>query len=160
MKNYSRTLCSNDEVSRNFDASLAHNYESVADLLADLGEFDARRLYVPKAFDSMHAYCVEVKRMTPDAAFKHIRVARTARRFPAVFFAVADGRLHLSAVLLLTPHLTPDTVDELLAILTRNWPRGQLRRPRRKRTICPSGSRCRSRCLRVHGTSCAVPKHC
>src|SRR6266850_8052918 len=115
MKNYSRTLCSNDEVSRNFDASLAHNYESVADLLADLGEFDARRLYVPKAFDSMHAYCVEVKRMTPDAAFKHIRVARTARRFPAVFFAVADGRLHLSAVLLLTPHLTPDTVDELLA---------------------------------------------
>src|SRR6267142_7234170 len=115
MKSYSRSQFTNDEVSRNFDSSLAHNYESVADLLADLGEFDARRLYVPKAFDSMHAYCVEVKRMTPDAAFKHIRVARTARRFPAVFFAVADGRLHLSAVLLLTPHLTPDTVDELLA---------------------------------------------
>ena len=119
MKNYSRSKFSDDEVSLNFDASLAHNYESVADMLADLGEFDARRLYLPKAFDSMHAYCVEVKQMTPDAAFKHIRVARTARRFPAVFFAVADGRLHLSAVLLLTPHLTPDTADELLAAAAR-----------------------------------------
>src|SRR6266850_2274404 len=118
MKNYSRTLCSNDEVSRNFDASLAHNCESVADLLADLGEFDARRLYLPKGFDSMHAYCVEVKHMTPGSAYKRIRVARTARRLPAVFFAVAEGRLTLSAVLLLKPHLTPETADELLAAAT------------------------------------------
>ena len=52
--------------------------------------------------------------MSEDAAFKRIRAARTARRFPAIFAAVADGRLHLSAVVMLAPHLTEDTVDELL----------------------------------------------
>jgi len=87
-------------------------------MLADLGEFDARRLYLPKAYPSMHAYCVDVKHMTPGSAYKRIRVARTARRFPAVFFAVAEGRLHLSAVLVLKPYLTPETADELLAAAT------------------------------------------
>src|SRR6267142_4228404 len=115
MTKYSRSHCSNEAVSRNFDVSVARNCASTADMLADLGEFDARRLYLPKAYPSMHAYCVDVKHMTPGSAYKRIRVARTARRFPAVFFALADGRLHLSAVLLLTPHLTPDTADELLA---------------------------------------------
>src|SRR6266516_6691956 len=46
---------------------------------------------------------------------KHIRAARTARRFPVIFSAVADGRLHLSAVVLLTPHLTSANAAELVA---------------------------------------------
>ena len=45
----------------------------------------------------------------------HIRAARTARRFPVIFSAVADGRLHLSAVVLLTPHLTSANAAELVA---------------------------------------------
>ena len=118
MKNYSRTQCSNDAVDRNFDVSVARNCASMADLLADLGEFDARKRYLLRAYPSMHAYCVEAKHMTPGSAYKRIRVARTARRFPAVFFAVAEGRLTLSAVLLLKPHLTPETADELLAAAT------------------------------------------
>ena len=32
---------------------------------------------------------------------------------------LADGRLNLSAVMLLTPHLTPDTADELLSAAAR-----------------------------------------
>jgi hypothetical protein len=63
----------------------------------------------------MHVYCVRVLHLSEDAAYKRIRAARAARRFPAIFAAVADGRLHLAAVVLLAPHLTDEHVDELVA---------------------------------------------
>ncbi|MEO5989490.1 MAG: hypothetical protein ABIU54_13345 [Candidatus Eisenbacteria bacterium] len=53
--------------------------------------------------------------MSEDTAFKRIRVARMARRFPAILPAIADGRLHLGAVVLLAPHLTEHTAIDLLA---------------------------------------------
>jgi hypothetical protein len=102
-------------LSRELAASAAQDRTSTATLLAHLAEFDARRLYLPAAYPSMHAYCVHELHLSEDSAFKRIRVARTAREYPAVFTAVADGRLHLTAVVLLGPHLTPETADELLA---------------------------------------------
>jgi hypothetical protein len=86
-----------------------------AELLADLAEIDARRLYVPAGYPSMHAYCIQVLLLCEDAAAKRIHAARAAREFPAIFDAVADGRLHLSAVCLLASHLTAQNADELLA---------------------------------------------
>ena len=115
MTKYRRSHVEDDALSRKLKVCVAHNCESTADLLADLGEFDARKLYRREAHSSMFSYCVGELHCSEDSAYKRITAARVARRFPAVFFALADGRLHLSAVLLLTPHLTPDTADELLA---------------------------------------------
>ncbi|MEO5988183.1 MAG: hypothetical protein ABIU54_12235, partial [Candidatus Eisenbacteria bacterium] len=42
-------------------------------------------------------------------------VARMARRFPSILPAIADGRLHMGAVVLLAPHLTEHTAVDLLA---------------------------------------------
>lgn len=89
--------------------------EATAELLLFLGEFEARRLYVPAAFSSMQEYCVEVLRLSEDAAKKRLQVARVARRFPLVLDAVADGRLHLSAVVMLATRLTPENVEALVA---------------------------------------------
>ena len=50
---------------------------------------------------------------------EHIEAARAARQFPAIFDAVAEGRLELSAVIRLAPHLTPETADDLLAAAAR-----------------------------------------
>jgi 5-methylcytosine-specific restriction endonuclease McrA len=63
----------------------------------------------------MHAYCVEKLRLSEDAAYKRIRAARAARRFPSLFEAVAEGRLHLAAVCLIAGHLTPENAGELIA---------------------------------------------
>jgi 5-methylcytosine-specific restriction endonuclease McrA len=52
--------------------------------------------------------------MSEETAFRRIRVARTARRFPAIFPALEDGRLNITAVLLLTPYLTQATAKDLL----------------------------------------------
>ena len=53
--------------------------------------------------------------MSEDQAFKRIRAARAMRMFPVVGAAVAEGRLHLTAVVRLAPHLTADKVDALVA---------------------------------------------
>ncbi|MBI5710764.1 MAG: hypothetical protein HZC42_10740 [Candidatus Eisenbacteria bacterium] len=66
----------------------------------------------------MFSYCVHELHFSEDAACKRIRAARTARQFPALFAMLAEGRLHVSAVVLLAPHLTPENADELLAAAT------------------------------------------
>src|SRR6187549_2097249 len=86
-----------------------------AAVLLHLGEVEARRLYLPAACPSMFVYCTRVLGMSEDQAFKRIRAARAVRRYPVVGAAVAEGRLHLSGVVLLAPHLTDDNVEELVA---------------------------------------------
>ncbi len=86
----------------------------LADLLAHLAELDRRRLYADAGFDSMHAFCVRKLGMSDQAAFKRVRVARTARRFPAIFDAIAQRRLHLSGLVVLCPHLTDANHSDLL----------------------------------------------
>jgi len=77
----------------------------LAELLAHLGEVDARRLYAPRACSSMHRYCVERLGMSGGAAYKRIAVARAGREFPFLLEVIGAGRLHLSGAVLLVPHL-------------------------------------------------------
>ena len=83
-------------------------------LLAHIGSYDARKLYVPEAYPTMRAFLVGEMKLTEDRASKRIQAARTARDFPVIFEMLADGRLHLTAVVLLSPHLKPENVEELL----------------------------------------------
>jgi hypothetical protein len=97
------------------DHLAARDRATTAELIAHIGEVDERRLHRAGAHPSMHAYCVAELHMSSDTAFRRIHVARAARRFPAIFPALADGRLNCTTVLLLAPHLTPENADELLA---------------------------------------------
>lgn len=115
MNAYSLSHLSDFLLLRGLSELVAHDRATTAALLAHIAEVDARKLYVPAAHSSMYAYCVHELRLSEEAAFKRIHAARTARRFPAIFRAVADGRLHLSSVIMLAPHLTEDTANELLA---------------------------------------------
>jgi hypothetical protein len=92
---------------------------ATAELLAHIAEVDQRRLYVPAGYPSMYAYCVQELHLSEQAAYKRIQVGRAARHFPAIFEAIAEGRLHLSAVVLLAPHLTVDNAADLIASGTR-----------------------------------------
>ena len=88
---------------------------NTAETLVYIAVADERKLYLPAAYPSMYQYCLGELHMSEDAAAKRIHAARAARRFPAIFDAVAEGRLNLSAVVLLAPHLARETSDELLA---------------------------------------------
>ena len=118
MKNYSFAHLANHSVLREYDAIESRENADTATALALLGEIDARRLYVPAGYASMYMYCLGARHMSEDRAYKRIRVARAAREFPVIYDAIAEGRVHLSALFLLAPYLTPDTVDALLAAAT------------------------------------------
>lgn len=92
---------------------------TTVELLLHIAEFDRRRLYAPAGFPSMHGYCVGRLRMSDDVAFKRIRVARAALRFPSIQEAIGDGRLNVSGVVLLAPHLKALTRREGEALLAQ-----------------------------------------
>src|SRR5262245_60211206 len=85
-----------------------------ADLLAHLGEVDARRLYLDEGCSSMFVYCQRVLHFAEGVAYKRIQAARAARRFPEVLEAVRGGELHLTAVGLLAPKLTTSNCADLI----------------------------------------------
>ena len=87
-------------------------------MLAHLAEIDSRKLYRPAGYPSMAAYCLYKKHMAEDTACKRITAARAGLQFPAIFEFLADARLHLSAVVMLAPHLTAGNVGERLKSAT------------------------------------------
>jgi len=92
-------------------------------LIAYLAEIDLRKLYAGAGYPSMHSYCVEALQLSEDAASRRILAARTARRFPVLFEGLAEGRLHLTGVCLLAPHLTQENAADLIRAATRKGKR-------------------------------------
>jgi 5-methylcytosine-specific restriction endonuclease McrA len=118
MRAYSLTHLSDDVLLRELAGFLARDRVTTAALLARIAEVDQRRLHVPAGYPTMFAHCVGGLHLSEDATDKRIQAARAARRFPVLFAALADGRLHQTAIRLLAPHLTAENVDELVAAAT------------------------------------------
>jgi len=114
MSKYSLTHLPDGTLLQDLIALVTRERTNTAELLAHLAEVDTRRLYLPAGYPSMHAYCERELRLSEDAANKRIRAARKAREIPALFAAIADGRLNLSGVILLASHLTPDNAEALI----------------------------------------------
>src|SRR5262245_41213967 len=99
---------------RRLDDLVADERTTTAELVACIAEVEKRQLYRDEGYDSMHAYCVQVLHLSDDAAFKRIGAARAALDFPQILDALTEGRLHLTAVVLLAPRLRPENAEELL----------------------------------------------
>jgi len=93
---------------------LRQSRHTEADLVAHIGEVDARRLYAREASPSMFAYCTEVLHLSEAEAYLRITVARASRQRPVLLDHLAEGRLHLSAIAKLAPHLTPENEAAVL----------------------------------------------
>jgi hypothetical protein len=85
-----------------------------AALVAHIGEVDRRRLYARAPAPSMFAYCTAILHLSDAEAYLRIAAARAARQHPLLLTMLGDGRLHLSAVAKLAPHLTLENRDTLL----------------------------------------------
>ena len=101
-------------LSRGLATSFARESEPLATTLAHIAEFQARKLYLPAAYPNMHAYLLGEFHLSEDEAWKRIQAARAAHRFTAIYDMVSQSRLHLTAVVLLAPHLTDENAAELL----------------------------------------------
>ena len=106
---------SDDEILRGLAQLLAQSRRSEAALVAHLAEVDARRLYARFASPSLFAYCTEILHCSEAEAFLRIAAARASRRQPVLLDMLADGRLHLSGIERLAPHLDGPHRDALLS---------------------------------------------
>ena len=62
----------------------------------------------------MFAYCTEVLHLSEAEAYLRIAAARASREHPLLLTMLADGRLHLTAIAKLGPHLTLENREALL----------------------------------------------
>jgi hypothetical protein len=98
------------------DVLAAKEREASAELVGHLAVLDSRpSVYAAQACGSLFAYCTEVLRLSEDAACTRIEAARACRRFPLVLDLLASGTLTLTAVRLLSRHLTPENHREVLS---------------------------------------------
>ena len=107
---------SDDDLLSRLGALAGKEREVVAELLAHLAALDARpSLYAAQGYGSLFGYCTGVLRLSEDATCARIEVARTGRRFPVVLELLAAGALSLTTARLLSPHLTTENHEAVLA---------------------------------------------
>ena len=106
---------SDDELLHCLRELLQQSRRVEAELVAHIGEVDARRLYAGEACPSMFSYCTEKLNLSEHEAYLRIAVARASRKHPVLLTMLGEGRLHLSAIAKIAPHLTEANRETVLA---------------------------------------------
>jgi hypothetical protein len=92
--------------------------EATVALIVHLAEFDARQLYREAGFPSLMQYCLEVLRLSEDAAWNRVAAARVARRFPEVVDRLVAGSLSPTTVRLIARHIKDESGRALIDAAT------------------------------------------
>jgi len=82
--------------------------------ISHLAEVDRRRLYAVEGFSSLCSYCVQVLGLSESSALKRIQVARLSRKFPQVSWLLEEGKISLTALSRVAPHIKDSNVDFIL----------------------------------------------
>ena len=109
------TQLSDDRLIAETKRLAAEERSATAALIRALMEVDARKLYLREGSASMFTYCTRVLHLAEGAAYNRIEAVRTAARFPQVLDALLSGELNLTTVRMLSPHLTIENVEQLIA---------------------------------------------
>lgn len=83
--------------------------------IAHLFEVEKRRLHLEQGYSSLFEFCTRALGYAEGSAYKRIQAARAAAEFPSLLDALAEGRVHMAAVVILRPHLTEENHCRLLA---------------------------------------------
>ena len=69
---------------------------------------------LPRACTSLFVYCTTRLSYCERTAYRRIAAARACRRFPAILDRLRCGRVHLTGIVILEKHLTPENYESLL----------------------------------------------
>ena len=103
-----------DELLANTRRLVGKTNQLLAALLVHLAEVEARGAHRKRRCASLYTYCIYELRFSEDAAARRSAAARLVKQFPALLEAIADGELHLTGLLMIGPHLTPENQLEVL----------------------------------------------
>ena len=101
-------------VAQRFDAHAVQQRTDAPVFIAELAEFDARKLWAPVGYHSMYDYCLKKHLLDHHLTCRWIAIARVGQRYPVIFPALADGRLSQTTVLMLRPFLLSHTALALI----------------------------------------------
>jgi len=114
MPTYTLASLPDHVVKQRVDAHAIQQRTDAPLFIAELAEFDARKLWAPAGFHSTHDYCVRKHQLDHYLACRWIAIARLGYRYPVIFPALADGRLSQTTILLIKPHLISHTAPGLI----------------------------------------------
>src|SRR4029078_915592 len=82
---------SDSELLASMPALVKRERVAMVEVIEHLVEIDRRRLYLEQACSSLYSFCIERLGYSEDGAMKRVRVARLARRLPAVLEELRTG---------------------------------------------------------------------
>ena len=98
------------------DNLAATERETTAEMLAHLAALDLRAsLYLAQGYGSLFDYCTRALHLSEDAACNRTKAVRACQEFPVILDLLFAGKLTLTAVRLLGPHLTLANHEAVLA---------------------------------------------
>jgi hypothetical protein len=122
---------------------------ATAALIEHLSEIEARGVHLARGFASLYAYCRGHLGLPEHASYNRMEAARAARRFPVIVPMLADGRLSLTTVRVLAPHLDGEnhlallgnaigkSKDEVKELVARWFPKANVKTSIRRAAIDP-----------------------
>jgi hypothetical protein len=105
---------SDGELLANTRQLVGRSNQVFAALLAHLAEVESRGLHRTRACASLYTYCIYELRFSEDAAARRAGAAKLVKRFPVLLPAIANGELHLTGLLMLGAHFTPENIIDVL----------------------------------------------
>ncbi len=116
IERYARGLegLSLQELSRGAEKLARGERRLTAALVAHIAEISRRKGHLELGFKSLFEYCRNVLRLSEGATWRRMQVASSSRRFPRVLAHLAEGKVSLSSLSLLAPHLSEDNVEKIL----------------------------------------------
>jgi len=94
-----------DELLKSFSEAISQERQSCISVILHLAEMDRRGLYAKEGYPSLFAYVTEKYHTCGGSAYRRIQAARLCQRFPEILSLIKDGRLNLTTLCLIAPHL-------------------------------------------------------
>jgi len=82
--------------------------------LAMIAEVERRMLYAEEGYPSLFQYLVSVLSYSEASSLKRIQVSRLLSRFPQIFNLLTEGKVSMTVLMKLAPHIKQSNVRELL----------------------------------------------
>jgi len=99
----------------NFSISVQKERELLSEVIAHLSQILKRRLYAKEGYPSLFNYLREAFHYSESAAYRRIQAAKMTLLFPEVPGLIEKGKVNLTTLSLIEPHVNTENVGTIVA---------------------------------------------
>ena len=102
------------ELLNSFSEAISQERQSCISVILHLAEIDRRRLYAQEGYASLFGYMTEKYHYCGGSAYRRIQAARLSLRFPKILDFIKNGRLNLTTLCLIAPHIHEENKESVI----------------------------------------------